>query len=236
MFASIANFVVYISVLIAAAPIARRNVMSNRADRRTTAQRLAAWTAFCVSVGWLVLNHHATDVSAGSQSALQRAGLRAVPRRDAVGDFTWSVEPHTRGGCGPTVSRLTRLFAGHIRDPRVRRDILVGCVFGIVSSLIEALRIVILPLTGNPMPRPILGGNLILPWKGRSGSRACFANWTLRSGCRRRSSRRSSSWGCASCCGATGRRSSRSSRCFSPSATGVRRFSPGSDSTRRSTR
>jgi hypothetical protein len=175
MFASIANFIVYISVLIAAALIARRNVLGNRADRRT-AQRLAAWTTFCVSVGWLVLNHHASDVSVEVNQLFNAVGYGLF-----LGGTLWvmylAAEPYARRLWPDGLLGWTRFFAGHIRDPRVGRDILVGCVFGIVSSLIEALRIVILPLTGSPMPRPILGGNLIL-LEGPQRLAGLLANWT----------------------------------------------------------
>jgi hypothetical protein len=44
----------------------------------------------------------------------------------------------------------------------VGRDILIGCLFGIVASLLEAARIVVLALAGQPMPRPSLGHRLEL--------------------------------------------------------------------------
>ena len=48
-----------------------------------------------------------------------------------------AIEPYARRLWPDGLLGWTRLFAGHIRDPRVGRDILIGCLFGIVESIIE---------------------------------------------------------------------------------------------------
>jgi hypothetical protein len=88
-----------------------------------------------------------------------------------------AAEPYARRLWPDGLLGWTRFFAGHVRDPRVGRDILIGCVFGVISGLVEAARIVVLPLTGQPMPRPNLGGNLSL-LEGPQYLAGMVANWT----------------------------------------------------------
>jgi hypothetical protein len=88
-----------------------------------------------------------------------------------------AIEPYARRLWPDGLLGWTRLFAGHVRDPRVGRDLLIGCVFGIAASLVEAARIVVLPLAGLPMPRPNLGNNVnLLRGAGFLVGRA--ASWT----------------------------------------------------------
>ena len=172
---AMANFGVYFSVLIAAALIARRNVQANRADRRTAA-RLAAWLVFAISMGWLVLNHHTASISTESDGFFNSFGYGLY-----LGGTLWvlylAAEPYARRVWPDGLLGWTRFFAGHVRDPRVGRDILIGCLFGIASTLIEAIRIVVTPLTGQPMPQPSLGGNLNL-LQGPQYLAGMVANWT----------------------------------------------------------
>jgi serine/threonine-protein kinase len=172
---SVANFAVYISLLVAAALIARRNVRMNRTDSRT-AVRLAAWIAVSVSIGWAVLNHHGTSVSIEADQFFNTLGYGLF-----LGGTLWvlylAAEPYVRRLWPDGLLGWTRFFAGHVRDPRVGRDILIGCVFGVVSTLIESARIVLLPLFGQPMPRPILGTTLNL-LNGPHYLAGMGANWT----------------------------------------------------------
>jgi len=160
MFLTALNFAVYFSVLIAAALIARRNVRLNRADRRT-AQRLAACVVVEISIGWAVLNHHTSsaNVEAGQFFSALGYGLYLAA---TLWVLYLAIEPYARRLWPDGLFGWTRLFAGHLRDPRVGRDILIGCLFGVVMSMIEAGRIVLLPLAGQPMPQPILGSSAVL--------------------------------------------------------------------------
>ena len=89
-----------------------------------------------------------------------------------------AAEPYARRLWPDGLLGWTRFFAGHVRDPRVGRDILIGCVFGVDRPrLVEAARIVVLPLAGQPMPRPNLGHNLNL-LEGPHNLAGMVANWT----------------------------------------------------------
>jgi serine/threonine-protein kinase len=172
---ALTNFVVYFSVLVAASLIARRNVKANRADRRT-AQRLASWLVVAVCVAWAVLNHHTATANVEADQFFNALGYGLY-----LGGTLWvlylAAEPYARRLWPDGLLGWTRFFAGHIHDPRVGRDILLGCCFGVVSSLLEAGRIHVLPLLGQPMPRPIFGGNLNL-LMGPQYLAGMTANWT----------------------------------------------------------
>jgi hypothetical protein len=63
-----------------------------------------------------------------------------VSGRTAVGDVIWHSN-RTGGGSGPDgLLGWTRLFSGHVRDPRIGRDILIGSVLGGVLMILDVLR------------------------------------------------------------------------------------------------
>jgi hypothetical protein len=172
---SIANFVVYFGVLAGAALLARRNVQTNRADRRT-AVRLAAWLVVALCVSWAVLDHHTATVNSEADMFFNHLGYGLY-----LGATLWvlylAAEPYARRLWPDGLLGWTRFFAGHFRDPRVGRDILIGCVFGVISGLVEASRFLLLPLAGQPMPRPSLGHTLSL-LEGPHHLAGMLANWT----------------------------------------------------------
>jgi hypothetical protein len=67
-----------------------------------------------------------------------------------------------------------RLLAGNYRDPLVGRDLLVGCVGGIVFILLAYLYFPIFRLFGFPQPKPDWQGaanitlHLVRPGNGRN--------------------------------------------------------------------
>jgi hypothetical protein len=172
---SIANFIVYFSVLIGAALLARRNVITNRADRRT-ATRLASWLVIATCVSWVVLNHHTMSVATEADHFFLSLGYGLY-----LGGTLWvlylAAEPYARRLWPDGLLGWTRFFAGHLRDPRVGRDILIGCVFGMSTCMVEASRILVLPLLGQPPPQPTLGTNLAL-LQGAHLLAGMGASWT----------------------------------------------------------
>jgi hypothetical protein len=149
---SSANFVVYFSVLAAAAFVARRNVRTGRADSRS-AFRLAACLVVAMCASWMVQNHHTATVGVEADQFFATFG-NALYLAGTLWVLYLAAEPYARRLWPDGLLGWTRFFAGHIRDPRVGRDILIGCVFGALTALIEAARIVVPPLFGQPMPRP----------------------------------------------------------------------------------
>jgi hypothetical protein len=176
IFLNALSFAMYFSVLVAASLIARRNVRLNRGERRT-AQRLAVCVIVEIAVAWAVLNHHTStaNIEAGQFFSTLGFGLYLA---GTLWVLYLAIEPYARRLWPDGLFGWTRLFAGHLRDPRVGRDILIGCLFGVVMSIVEAGRIVLLPLAGQPMPRPILGSNAAL-LQGAQYIVGMMAGWTF---------------------------------------------------------
>ena len=154
------TLLVWFGALVAAAFLARRHVRSGRADRRA-AIRLALWLVVGFTVSWAIGSHHVSTVNTEINQFFAGLGIALY-----LGGTLWvlylALEPYARRLWPDGLLGWTRLFAGHVRDPRVGRDVLIGCLFGIVNSLIEAARLRVLPLTGRPMPDPTLGQDLSL--------------------------------------------------------------------------
>jgi hypothetical protein len=154
------NFTFYFGVLVAASLVARRNVRLNRADRRA-ASRLGAWLAVAVSISWIVYNHHTASANVEFNEFFSNLGFGMY-----LGGTLWvlylAIEPYARRLWPDGLLGWTRFLAGHVRDPRVGRDVLIGCVFAIVLTLLETGRLVVLPLVGEPMPQPTLGQSVHL--------------------------------------------------------------------------
>ncbi len=166
---------VYFTVLVAAALIARRNVRVNRADRRT-AQRLAACLVVEIAIRWAVLNHHTSSANVEAAQFFSALGY-GLYLAATLWVLYLAIEPYARRLWPDGLFGWTRLFAGHVRDPRVGRDILIGCLFAVVMSLLEAGRIVLLPLAGQPMPQPILGSSAVL-LQGAQYIVGMMSSWT----------------------------------------------------------
>jgi len=69
----------------------------------------------------------------------------------------------------------SRLLSGHVRDPRVGRDLLVGLGFGITIAFIQVLRRVVLPALGYAMPSAPFGNELTM----LEGSGRITGDWLL---------------------------------------------------------
>lgn len=54
----------------------------------------------------------------------------------------------------------TRLMSGYVRDPRVGRDVLIGCAVGVGLTVLGALYNLLPPLVGRPSPIPTFQSNV----------------------------------------------------------------------------
>ena len=103
--------------------------------------------------------HHVSDVAA------EIASLSAIASDAAlVGLGLWisyvAFEPYCRRFWPDMLLGWTRLVSGHVRDPRVGRDVLAGIAAGVVWLLIDLARRLLPMAVGHP-PIPIrLGGEL----------------------------------------------------------------------------
>lgn len=68
-----------------------------------------------------------------------------------------AVEPYGRRFWPDGLLGWTRLFSGHIRDPRIGREILIGCALGGALLLIDVTRAVAPLAVGRPPGIPALG-------------------------------------------------------------------------------
>jgi serine/threonine-protein kinase len=168
--------VAMLGVFVVAALIARRNLRANRADRRGAA-RLAAFTACVGFLVWLLRAHHSSAVQAEFQNL-----FRALSDTALTTALIWviyiALEPYVRRLWPDSLLGWSRLMAGHLRDPRVGRDVLTGVAVGVAVSLIDVARTTMLPWLGYAAPSPPYGGAVdILNGPGRM-----IASWALASG------------------------------------------------------
>jgi serine/threonine-protein kinase len=163
--------VLWITVFAGAALLARHNVRADRADRRTATRLLASVIAIQI-VGWIVAAPHSGTVSAGFQSFLKTFGQGLLG-----GAMLWmlylALEPYARRFWPDGLIGWTRLWSGRVRDPRIGRDILVGCAFGAVIILLDLLRAAAPRLVGRPTALPPLGWDV----GALAGPTHLFVSW-----------------------------------------------------------
>jgi hypothetical protein len=121
---------------------ARRNIRMRRGDSRG-AFRVATLSFICLSVGWVLLSHHAYRSLADFMWWMR--GGPAFFLFDAA--FIWvaymAAEPTMRRYLPEQLISWNRLLGGRFRDPMVGRDIIFGSVIGsalaVVMLLLKAL-------------------------------------------------------------------------------------------------
>ena len=121
------GIVLWVSLLVVGAMLARRNLRLGRGDRRG-AFRLAAFAFATWAVAWSFGVHHVPNF-----------GELALFNEFVAWGLLWSgslwvlyiaMEPFVRRRWPATLISWSRLLAGGFRDPLVGRDVLVGCLFG----------------------------------------------------------------------------------------------------------
>jgi hypothetical protein len=144
----------WLVLLLAAAALARRNLRVNRADRRSAA-RLAVGYMVLQTAGWIVGNHHLSTVTLEANSFFKMLATAAFN-----GGGLWvlylAIEPYGRRLWPDGLLGWTRLFSGHIRDPRVGRDVLVGGALGGALLMVDLFHQTP-TLLGAAMAAPALG-------------------------------------------------------------------------------
>src|SRR5260370_19626578 len=144
--------------LLISAVIARHNLRTDRADRRSAA-RLAVAFMIAQIAGWIVGNHHVPEVNLELGSlftALSSAGF--------AGGFLWvlylALEPYGRRFWSDGLLGWTRLLSGHVADPRVGQDVLVGCALGAGMLILDLLHHLAPLAIGVPPAVPLLGSSV----------------------------------------------------------------------------
>jgi eukaryotic-like serine/threonine-protein kinase len=66
-----------------------------------------------------------------------------------------ALEPYVRRFWPDGILGWTRLMSGYVKDPRVGRDVLLGCVVAIAMTVLEVLYNLLPPLIGRPSAVPV---------------------------------------------------------------------------------
>jgi len=166
--ANLVSALIFASVIIGSALVARRNLRLDRGDTRG-ATRLAVFTATLLMAVWLVDEHHVPSVWEFYLFAMAVGWALFVATLLAT--FYLALEPYVRRTWPATIISWSRVMAGTIRDPLVARDVLFGCAAAAVTGLIFVsgslvTRTVtgVLPRGTDPFPsmRPFLGAPHVL--------------------------------------------------------------------------
>jgi hypothetical protein len=147
-----------VTLVVAALLIARVNVRAQRADRRGAA-RLAAFVLVGYAINWLLSAHHVLDVQQ-EISAFTRYFGGVLVSAGLLWVTYLALEPYVRRLWPDGILGWTRLTSGHLRDPRVGRDVLIGCVVAAGLSIHQALYNYLPPFMGYPGPVPRWGNNV----------------------------------------------------------------------------
>jgi serine/threonine-protein kinase len=147
--------VLLLSLLVAGAMLARRNLHLGRGDRRG-ASRLAVF----VLAAWLGAvffgAHHVLTTSYETWLFLVASVMGA-----AWFCFTWilyiALEPVVRRRWPVTLISWSRLLAGGFRDPLVGRDVLAGCLLAAFSGALARLGWFVPSWLGHAPPQPFSG-------------------------------------------------------------------------------
>jgi hypothetical protein len=146
--------VLIIAVSVAGILLARDNLRAKRADVRA-ASRLALFVMIAYAIIWALAAHHVADVNEELN-----AFIRSFSEVLFLAGLLWVVyialEPYVRRFWPDGILGWTRLLSGHMRDPRVGRDVLVGCVFGAGISVLELVYLMSPPFFGRAGPIPSL--------------------------------------------------------------------------------
>jgi serine/threonine-protein kinase len=148
------GIVLWISMLVVGALLARRNLRLGRGDRRG-AFRLAAIVFAAWAVGWSLGAHHVPNFGElGVFNEFLAWGLLWT-------SFLWllyiAMEPYVRRRWPATLVSWSRLLAGGFRDPLVGRDVLAGFLWGAFAYDLERLGWFVPSWFGHLPPQPQLG-------------------------------------------------------------------------------
>jgi hypothetical protein len=123
----------FVSLLVAGAIFARRNVRMGRGDRKGSF-RVSAFVFSAVMLMWILEGHHLLDT--GSEFGMF---IRSFGAAVTVAVFVWlsymALEPYVRRRWPDVLISWTRLLSGKVWDPLVGRDALAGALLGTVAAL-----------------------------------------------------------------------------------------------------
>jgi serine/threonine-protein kinase len=148
--------------MVATVFLARRNLLSGRADRRG-AFRLAA-LLFGLEVLRLLLPQFTLADLIGADFTGRIAGRACWMGLVTFGAYL-AIEPFIRRWLPQTMISWTRILGGRWKNPRVARDVLLGLAAALVCAVTADIATYLLELTQGVMPRPY-----IMEMQGLTGS------------------------------------------------------------------
>jgi hypothetical protein len=152
--------IVVLTLIAAAALLARRNTRLGRSDTRG-AFRLAAFSfSLCVPI-YLFGTHHVPGVEEVRQ--LFKVAITQLAWAATFWLAYVAIEPFVRRRWPDLIVSSTRLLAGRVRDPLIGRDILIGGLLGTAAAVFNAtylLASISLELPRHTLPPPFVLGPL----------------------------------------------------------------------------
>jgi hypothetical protein len=142
-------------LLVGAVLLARHNLRASRADRRSAA-RVAALSLILDVAAWTLGGHVLSSV-AGEINNFYGIVANSAFRAGLLWVMYLALEPYGRRFWPDGLLGWTRLFSGHVRDPRIGREILVGCALGGILALVDLARALAPYIVGRPPGIPALG-------------------------------------------------------------------------------
>jgi hypothetical protein len=133
-------------------------VKSNRADRRGAA-RLAGVSMAVWIASWAIGAHHVNSVAAEGQIAFTMLSLAAF-NAGLLWVLYLAVEPYGRRFWPDGLVGWTRLFSGRVRDPRIGRELLIGCALGGGLILVDVGRAIAPVVVGRAPGIPSIGSEV----------------------------------------------------------------------------
>lgn len=165
----------FLAILVAAALLARLNLIRGRGDRQG-ATRLASLVFFLGLALWLCRAHFAADVG------VYALFLAAVANSLFFAGLTWvmyvALEPYVRRHWPQTIISWSRLLTGKLRDPLAGRDILFGVLFGLAWTLIFHVLFWLQGVQGAPPP--LASTDFLLGGRGALGHGLMHALYSIR--------------------------------------------------------
>jgi len=154
------SFAILLTVLGLGVWMARNHLITGRGDMRG-AMRLAAFVVIVGMVNWALLAHHVSSVFEVVLFIL------ALSVSLFFGMVTWllyaALEPYVRKYWPDTLISWSRMLAGKFSDPVFARDVLLGTLFGLTSSILEQLQPLVEAGLGKPPMRPFgMGSSYVL--------------------------------------------------------------------------
>ena len=148
----------WLSVLAAAILIARHHIVANRADRRGAA-RLPIICLLVQIAAWAIGGHHLSSPAEEANSFFRVFG-NLLFQAGELWVLYLALEPYGRRFWPDGLLGWTRLFTGHLRDPRIGREILIGAALGGTLILADVFRALAPYLIGRPPGPPALDGDV----------------------------------------------------------------------------